>query len=233
MSSFRRWRARRFGSPSAFEWVARRGRVDVVVEKTCANSLRVPFVDAVVPEARDIFIRRDGLDTVGSAMQRWKAPLDIPDLARKARFVPPSDLPYYAGRYFWNRLYRLVSRQERLAFRGPQMADMDQLLAAHPLDEVCAIQWQRCVEHAYDALQAMPPSRWLEVVDEEFVTDPGRELERVLAFLGLEADRHAQEAAVRDVHGGSVGKGRAALDEETVARLTALVGGSLGRFGYA
>ncbi|WP_373508678.1 hypothetical protein [Thiocapsa sp.] len=94
------------------------------MEKTCANSLRVPFVDAVVPEARDIVIRRDGLDTVGSAIQRWKAPLDIPDLARKARFVPPSDLPHDAGRYLWNRLYRLVSRQERLAFRGPQMADM-------------------------------------------------------------------------------------------------------------
>ena len=202
------------------------------MEKTCANSLRVPFVDAVVPEVRDIFIRRDGLDTVGSAMQRWKAPLDIPYLARKARFVPASDLPYYAGRYFWNRLYRLVSRQERLAFWGPQMADMDQLLAVHPLDEVCAIQWQRCVDHAYDALQAMPPSRWLEVVYEDFVTDPGRELERVLAFLGLEADRHARAAAVRDVHGGSVGKGRAALDDETVTRLTALVGGSLGRFGY-
>ncbi len=79
----------------------------------------------------------------------------------------------------------------------------------------------------------MPSSRWLEVVYEDFVTDPGRELERVPAFLGLEADRHAQEAAVRDVHGGSVGKGRAALDEDAVARLTALVGGSLGRFGYA
>ncbi|WP_373507142.1 sulfotransferase [Thiocapsa sp.] len=107
------------------------------------------------------------------------------------------------------------------------------MLAAHPLDEVCAIQWQRCVEHAYDALQAMPPSRWLEVVYVDVVTDPGRELERVLASFGLEADRHAQEAAVRDIHGGSVGMGRAALDEETVARLTTLVGGSLRRFGYA
>ncbi|UHD15487.1 sulfotransferase [Thiocapsa bogorovii] len=105
---------------------------------------------------------------------------------------------------------------------------MNQLLAAHPLDEVCAIPWQCGVEHAYDALQAMLRSRWLEVVYADFVADPGHELERVLAFLGLEADRHAQESAVRAVHGGSVGKGSAALDEETVARLTALVGGVWG-----
>ncbi len=63
--------------------MARRDDADVVVEKTCANSLRVPFVDRVVPEARYVFIRRDGLDAVGSAMARWKAPLDIPYLARK------------------------------------------------------------------------------------------------------------------------------------------------------
>src|SRR5699024_12209800 len=53
-----------------FDWVMRRYGVRYVVEKTCANSLRVPFVDAVVPEAKYVFIRRDGLDAVGSAMGR-------------------------------------------------------------------------------------------------------------------------------------------------------------------
>ncbi len=82
-----------------FDWVAERYDARTVVEKTCANSLRVPFVDAVVPEARFVFIRRNGLDAVGSAMARWKAALDIPYLARKARFVPVIDIPWYAGRY--------------------------------------------------------------------------------------------------------------------------------------
>ena len=36
----------------------------VVVEKTCANSLRVPFVDKVIPQARYVFIVRDGIDAV-------------------------------------------------------------------------------------------------------------------------------------------------------------------------
>ncbi|MBK1726387.1 sulfotransferase family protein [Halorhodospira neutriphila] len=207
-----------------FDWVARRYNADVVVEKTCANSLRVPFVDTVVPEAKYLFIRRDGLDAVGSAMARWKAPLDIPYLARKARFVPRSDLPYYAGRYLWSRLYRLVSRERRLAFWGPQMDDMAELLARHPLEEVCAIQWQRCVEQSRQALEAMAPSRWLEIGYEDFVTRPQEELARIVDFLELPATEADQAEAVRGVRASSIGKGRAALDTETIRRLEALIG---------
>ncbi|MCS4502494.1 sulfotransferase [Arhodomonas aquaeolei] len=216
-----------------FDWVARHYGVETVVEKTCANSLRVPFVDAVVPEAKYLFIRRDGLDAVGSAMDRWTAPLDIPYLARKARFVPATDLPYYAGRYFWSRIYRFFSREQRLAFWGPQMDDMDDLLARHSLDEVCAIQWQRCVEQSRQAFQAMDPSRWLEVGYEDFVSRPQEELGRIVDFLGLPAGRDAQAEAVKGVRSGSVGKGRARLDGEAIQRLESLLGETLQRYGYA
>ena len=212
-----------------FDWVARRYNADFVVEKTCANSLRVPFVDTVVPEAKYLFIRRGGLDAVGSAMERWKAPLDIPYLARKARLVPRSDLPYYAGRYLWSRAYRLVSRERRLAFWGPQMDDLAELLARHPLDEVCAIQWRRCVEQSWQAFEAMESSRWLEIGYEDFVTQPQEELARIVDFLELpatEADQAEadQAEAVRGVRSSSIGKGRAALDTETIQRLEALIG---------
>ena len=39
---------------------AKKEKLDVLVEKTCANSLRVPFVEKIVPEAKYIFIVRDG-----------------------------------------------------------------------------------------------------------------------------------------------------------------------------
>lgn len=44
-------------------------RPDFVVEKTCANALRVPFVSAVLPEARFIHIVRDGYDP---AFPKWR-----------------------------------------------------------------------------------------------------------------------------------------------------------------
>ena len=56
-----------------------------IVEKTCANSLRVPFVNSVVPEAKYIFLVRDGRDVIASARKRWQAPLNIPYLLSKAK----------------------------------------------------------------------------------------------------------------------------------------------------
>lgn len=215
-----------------FEWVTHRYGAGVVVEKTCANSLRVPFVDRVVPEARYVFIHRDGLDAVGSAMARWKAPLDIPYLARKARCVPPMDLPYYALRYLGSHAYRLISREKRVAFWGPRLDGMDELLTKHPLDEICALQWQRCVERSAEAFDQIDPSRWIEVGYESFVTHPEEQLRRIMAFVGIEATDEQVAAAVTGVKADSVGKGRASLSDEAAERLRGLVGATLERFGY-
>ena len=215
-----------------FEWVKRRYEADVLVEKTCANSLRVPFVDRVVPEARYVFIHRDGLDAVGSAIARWKAPLDIPYLARKARFVPPTDLPHHALRYLGSHVYRLMSREKRVAFWGPRLDGMDELLTKHPLDEICALQWQRCVERSAEAFDHVDPSRWIDVEYESFVTNPEGQLRRIMAFAGIEASDDQIAAAVSGVRADSVGKGRTSLDDEAAARLRELVGPMLKRLGY-
>ncbi|BAZ94544.1 uncharacterized protein FOKN1_2167 [Thiohalobacter thiocyanaticus] len=215
-----------------FNWVARRYRAHTVVEKTCANSVRVPFVDAVIPNARYLFIRRDGLDAVGSAMKRWTAKLDIPYLMRKARFVPLSDLPYYSGRYLWNRLYRLLSREERLAFWGPQLDDMDELLKQYSLDEICALQWQACVDKAADAFATMPEERWLEISYEDFVDSPASEFARIIEFLEIDATSDQIAAAVVGVRPDSIGKGRSALGEASLQRLDRLVRHTLARYGY-
>lgn len=216
-----------------FDRVARRYGAATVVEKTCANSLRVPFVDAVVPEARYLFIRRDGFDAIGSAMERWKAPLDVPYLARKARFVPLTDLPYYGGRYLWHRVYRLFSRERRLASWGPRLDGMPQLLARHPLDEVCALQWRQCLEAAQGAFETMAARRWMEIIYEDFVRDPETELARITAFLDLDVSGGSRTEAVAGVRADSIGKGRDRLDPEARHRIETLVGNTLQRFGYA
>lgn len=216
-----------------FDWVARRYQARIVVEKTCANSLRVPFVDSVVPEAQYVFIRRDGVDAVGSAIQRWTAPLDISYIARKARFVPLIDLPYYAARYAGHRLHRVFSRERRLALWGPQLDGMDDLLARYPLDEVCALQWQCCVESARAAFEAMPSDRWIEMTYENFVRSPEVELNRILNFIDLEVSPEACAEAVDNVRPDSIGKGRAALDAHSIDRIEARVRDTLVRYGYA
>ena len=215
-----------------FDWVARKYGSHTVVEKTCANSLRVPFVASVVPNAKFIFIRRDGLDVLGSIIKRWKAPLDIPYLMKKARFVPAVDLPYYVIRYLENQLYRTLSKEKRLRFWGPQLNDMSELLMQYKLDEVCAIQWKRCVESSVCAFDSMPASQWIEISYEYFVSHPQEELARIMSFLSIEQDADIVSNAVSGVKRTSVGKGRLALDDGALKRIRPLIADTLARYGY-
>jgi len=213
-----------------FGWVARRFSATTVVEKTCANSLRVPFVSQVLPEARYLFIRRNGIDAAISALNRWDASTDLRYLVRKARFIPRSDIPHYAGRFVTNRLRRAQGTGTFAGWWGPRLVDSEQLLQRYALDEVCALQWQRCVEASTAALEAMPPERVLELSYEDFVAQPHAVLARTLDFLG-----HAGPAApalVRDVSATSVGKGRKALTPDRQIHLETLVEPTLRRFGY-
>ncbi|WP_421844383.1 sulfotransferase family protein [Marinobacter algicola] len=204
----------------------------IVVEKTCANSLRVPFVDAVVPNARYIFIYRDGIDATGSAKERWTAKLDIPYILEKVRFVPKADLPYYGLRYFWARVYRFISREKRLAFWGPALDNMQEILQNHTLNEVCALQWQRCVDKAEKAFSEMPADKVVRVRYEDFVRQPEQELTRILKFMGKEIEPDVIAKAVEGVSPRSLGKGRHALGEQEVENLEALVGETLKRYDY-
>jgi hypothetical protein len=203
-----------------FGKLAKRHRFNTVVEKTCANSLRVGFIDRVLPEARYIYIVRDGIDTVASARKRWKATLDLPYILKKARYVPLLDLPYYATTYLANRIYRLLSNEKRLAFWGPKLDNMDFLLANHSLEEVCAIQWRRCVDSAEQNFSTMAPEKVVRVRYEDFVTQPGAELARICNFLGLDITAVDQKLALEGVSTKSVGKGSAELGSDLVHRIT-------------
>lgn len=189
-----------------FARCARRGPLNHVVEKTCANSLRVPFVDRVLSEAQYIFIYRDAIDAVASAIKRWKAPLDLVYTLKKARFVPLTDIPYYSLRFVKNRLYRLHSRERHLAFWGPMPDGLMTLPEQHSLFELCAMQWNACVKLAAEALKGMPPRKVHVVSYEDFVASPVRQLRAICSFLDVEP-YYPLDQAVQAVSDSSVGKG--------------------------
>jgi hypothetical protein len=184
----------------------------------------------VLPGAKYVLITRDGLDAAASAMQRWDARLDLSYTAAKARFVPVSDIPFYGVRFLSGRLGRRSSPSGRVsAWWGPRPHDYRELMASHPLDELCAIQWQRCVDQSTAALDDLGDDRLHRVRYEDFVTDPGGHVRDLAAFLGI---AHEPPARVDGVVASSVGKGRSALGAEATSRLEGLVGSTLKELGY-
>lgn len=203
----------------------------IILEKTCANSLRVPFVDKVLPEARYIHLVRDGRDVVSSALVRWKAPLDIPYLYAKARYVPKSDLAFYATRYLANRYSKLRSNQSTLSAWGPKFEGIDAMVKDQPISDVCAAQWVRCVELASDAFSEMDEGKVLTLRYEDFVSDPVQKLSMITQFLSLDCEIEELERACAIVRSGSVGKGKNGTynDMENSERL---MQSTLRTFGY-
>lgn len=216
----------------SFLRMARRSHAVHLVEKTCANSLRVEFVNRIFPGARYVFLWRDGLDVVGSALQRWTAPFDLGYSIRKMQYVPLSDLPYYGWRFASNRLRQLATPDRRLGFWGPQLENMSELLATHSLEAVCAIQWRECVMRSARAFEGVARHRVVEVAYEDLVRSPATEFKRLVEALSIDATDADLTAAIREIGGTSVGKGRSQLGEKRVSELLPLIEPLLRRYGY-
>lgn len=217
----------------AFLRLAKKRKLSYVVEKTCANSLRVGFVNRVIPNAKYIFIVRDGRDVVASALKRWEAPLDIPYVAKKARFVPITDMPYYGVRFLWNRIYRLLSPEKRLAFWGPRFKGMEEMLRTRSLPEVCAMQWIRCVDKAERELkQFVPSDRIIKLHYEDFVKKPHNEIKRLAAFLNIDVNEELIHQLSQGVSSKSVGKWKKDSDQKVLENIIPLLRKILKRHGY-
>lgn len=186
---------------------AARTKAHWLIEKTCANSLRVDFVKKVIPEAKFIFLVRDGWDASHSAEKRWQASLDLGYLARKAAFVPISDVPYYAFRYARHRVQKIVSGTSRLPTWGPRCQGLDEWVQHLTPQEVCIRQWQACVEKASEALSHYAANDVHYIRYEDFVWEPSKHLCDLCQFLGIPYESPRLDELSRQVFIDSLGNG--------------------------
>ena len=215
-----------------FTKLSKKNNIDTVIEKTCANSLRIGFVDKVLPEAKYVFIVRDGLDVVDSALKRWKARLDFPYILRKTRYVPLSDIPYYAFRFLYNCLYKLNSSENRLSFWGPTLNNITALLDDYSLLEVCALQWKACVNNSELGFSAIASDKILRIKYEELVTEPVVELANLAVFLEKKVPSSVNEYLEKNIRQNSIGKGRKSLSDVDLMKVRPLIANTLNRYGY-
>lgn len=223
----RKYIIRQFGN------IAKKYNLNTIVEKTCANSLRIGFLHKIFPDAYFVFIYRNGVDASVSARKRWQASLNIPYLLKKARYVPPLDLPRYAAKYLKSRLHLVFSGDKQLSTWGPKIKDLDRLARELDLIEVCGKQWNTCVLKSIQGLAQVPEEQVCKVSYEDFVAEPEKNLKTICDFLKIEASNHQIQSAVSTVSAASVGKGKSALSNKESARLLSHITDGLKALGYA
>lgn len=114
---------------------------DILIEKTVANTLRVPYVDAVLPNARFIHLIRDGREVAESAMRQWQAPPNWSALFKKLREIPVQNLGYVTW-FGFNFAKGLFSGRKGGNVWGPRFPGINAIAEAGPLSQVCALQWR-------------------------------------------------------------------------------------------
>lgn len=215
-----------------FESLSARNSGKRVVEKTCANSLRVDFVHAVFPEAYFIHLIRDGRAVAESAMRRWQARPDPRYLLQKARWVPFLDAPHYGLRFVRYQLARLGSPGGAQASWGPRFAGLDELVASKMLVEVCGLQWKACTKAADSALKQLPQNQTVTVRYEDFVTNPISETRRIFDQVNLSFVHECRDHIERSVSQAHLNKWQVKLSEQDLALLLPHIESELLRLGY-
>jgi LPS sulfotransferase NodH len=135
-----------------------------LLEKTPKNSLRIPFLKQVFPDARFIFLWRDPRENLGSIIEAWRA----------GGWITYRALPGWDGP--WSLL----------------LTPGWQALRDAPLEEIAAWQWQCANRTALDDLQQLPRGDWTSVAYHEFLADPAATLRRLCGFAGVPFDAALQ-----------------------------------------
>jgi hypothetical protein len=203
-----------------------------LVEKTVSNALRIPFVKSVYPEAKLVHIVRNGYDVVESVRRQWTAPVEIRRLLLKAaRFPWRSSARYaldYAGAYFKRRA---AARSNAGGTWGPRYSGIDEDAASKALLEVCALQWQRCVQAATRDFSMLPEASHFTVRYEEFVNEPAGYLKRVADLMAVDASHYMSTVVATAMNRHHVGKGEHNLSEAEIESIAPIIEPTMAALG--
>lgn len=187
-----------------------------LVDKNPRNVLRIPFIEEVLPDARYIFIKRDGRETTNSLINAWRG-----GRYRTYRLPEPHSIPG-TDPAWWKFVLYPGWRED----------------TSGPLERVAAKQWLVSSEHLVKAQDLIPAERWMELPYEDYIQDPVTETERITTFLDLEFSDQLRTAAeavrttpVNTVTPPERGKWRKENPKEIEA-ITPLIEPMMKRLGY-
>lgn len=203
----------------------------VVMEKTPANILKIPYVRAIFPEATFLFIVRNPFSFISSVEMKWQRPLTTNGIGRRLQSTPITQLHYYAGRLIRDHFNKRVLRRKYLSLWGPRYKGMEQDLKTHDLLMVIARQWSECSRKAEKDLALFGNGQVLRLRYEDFVKNPISDLERICAHCGLEMTNDMVRAANEWVKSDRQLKWHR-FDPHDLARILPEISDEMQRHGY-
>ena len=180
---------------------------DMVVDKSPRNSLKIPFIKAVFPEAYFVIIIRDARDTILSIQRQWKSVGAAFSTRRHKKLLKERFIIYrrwLAQRPTWRlRLQSILFelgpvqdwlkgnflnriRWQRPFGWGPRFEGWQNVIDRVSLLEFNACQWAHCAKGIMDHTPQLPEERVFTLKYEDLISEPEPWLRRLFSFLGTD-----------------------------------------------
>lgn len=131
------------------------------LEKTPKNSLRLPFLESIFPDALYVFLFRDVRANLSSMMEAWRS----------------SGWKTYPRLEGWNGPpWSLLLPPDWSSLNGKSLA------------EICAFQWRSANQTILQDLQYIPQHRWTALSYESLLNDQLGSIERLCEFARFRMD---------------------------------------------
>ncbi|MFO6424715.1 sulfotransferase family protein [Motilimonas sp. KMU-193] len=139
-----------------------------VLDKTCINILRLEYLYQLFPNAKFVFIYRNGRDNISSLMDGWR-----------------NDKQFCLTQFLGDNPEQVAIENGEFKqwhfFLPPQWRSYNHASLA----EVCSFQWLKANTMALKAKQSIPSKQWIEFRYEDFIAQPVEIMEQVCQQLGL------------------------------------------------
>lgn len=162
---------------------------EVIIEKTCANSLRVSYLHKNFPDAKFIFIHRNGKDVVISAMKRWKGKVKSKYISSKLRLMPWQNLWFHIPFQIFNKLHKIIfGNYFRWGPHTPLIKKEKKLI------DKCVIQWKECVEKTMEDLNLIDQNQFISLDFDFLINNVDSSIEKCLNFIGVSSKDFPKES---------------------------------------
>jgi hypothetical protein len=154
-----------------------------IIDKTPPNCFRVEYLAKLYPDAKFIYITRDGLDNTSSLMNAWRSKQKFQFRYRKylEEYLKPLEgvqgsrsVKYFDIDAYQSDVWKFAMPPGWEAYRDKTLA------------EVCAFQWLKTHEYALNSLSELAPERVIRFKFEDLMAEPHRSIEKLCSFLDIE-----------------------------------------------
>jgi len=203
-----------------------------VMEKTPSNLLRVPYMHAIFPEAKFVYVVRHPFSYMSSAEFRWRQAVHLRRVIERFLEAPKTQLHYYAGRLFVDHFRKKMLKRKHVSVWGVRYPGVMDDLEALTTEQVIAKQWAACSRQMEADMDLIGRDRFFCLRYEDLVANPTDTFSRVLGHFGYELTDEIR-AALEDQIDPSRGTKWQRLDPAVLKSCMPYLQDEMDRHGYS